>query len=67
MKINSGEHVSTLRMTDAEAEEVVLALQAVLLRRKKLIAHAAELAAWNDAAVTMADDRHKVVISICSV
>ncbi len=60
----------SLRMTDQEAETLILALQNQLLRRKALIALQADMANWNDVVVNTAgqlDDRNVIVsIGICA-
>ncbi len=43
----------SVRMTDEQAEALVVALQGQLLRRKALIAQEASMAAWNDLAASI--------------
>ncbi len=60
----------TLRLTDAEAEQLVKELQVTLARRRALIAKEPAMAAWNDYACGLSgrfDDKGvSLSVSICA-
>lgn len=69
MKVYNSDMQTAICMTDAEAEVLVAGLQAMLARRRELIAAEPSMASWSDVAQSMPggrDNRHIAVsFSIC--